>query len=114
MSSMISSAALSVVMACAVSTISLSACAQETTATPTASKTTIRKANLKLEHNVRGALYKGKVDGTNVRIVAREGKVSLAGTVPDESQVGLAGTIAASVDGVSGVHNLLSVGVPGH
>jgi hyperosmotically inducible periplasmic protein len=107
-------AAMSIVMACAVFLPAACAFAQDTTAPPSISKATIRKTNLMLEHNVRGALYKGKIDGANVRIVAKAGKISLAGTVPDESQVGLAGTIAASVEGVSGVYNLLSVGAPGH
>jgi hyperosmotically inducible protein len=105
---------LSVVLSCAVFLPATLVFAQDTTATPSVSKATMRKANLQLEHSVRGALYKGKVDGANVRIVAKGGKVSLAGTVPDESQVRLAGTIAAGVNGVSGVNNLLSVGDPGH
>jgi hyperosmotically inducible protein len=105
---------LSVALACAVFLPESCAFAQETSVAPSSSKSNIRKANLKLEHTVRGALYRGKVDGSNVRIVARAGKVSLAGTVPDERQVGLAGTITASVEGVSAVNNLLSVGSPGH
>lgn len=91
-------AAMSFVMAFAVFLPATAAFAQDSAAAPSTTKATVRKANLKLEHNVRGALYKGKVDGANVRIVAKSGKISLAGTVPDESQVGLAGTIAASVE----------------
>jgi hyperosmotically inducible periplasmic protein len=114
MSPRITTAAFLVTMACAISLPANCAFAQDTTETPNVSKATIRKANARLEHSVRGALYKGKVDSANVRIVAKGGKVSLSGTVPDAGQVGSAGTIAAGVDGVSGVNNLLAVGVPGH
>ncbi|CAD6534017.1 hypothetical protein LMG27952_02866 [Paraburkholderia hiiakae] len=84
-----------------------------TSATP--SKKEIRAQNRKLESQVRHALTKTKdLDAAGITVVARGGKITLDGTVPDEDQIALAGTSAAGVAGVSSVTNNVRMREAGH
>ena len=84
--------------------------------TPTAvSKQTIRAQNLQLENQVRRTLTKTKnLAAGGIIVVARSGKITLDGTVPDEDQIQLAGTAAAGVPGVSDVTNNVRMREAGH
>jgi hyperosmotically inducible protein len=92
--------------------------AQETTdatsaTTPTRSST--RAANAQLAKRVQTTLYKQKgLESTDVHAVARSGKITLVGMVPDQAQIDLAGKVAESVAGVTSVKNNLTVDEPGH
>jgi hyperosmotically inducible protein len=88
--------------------------AQDAASAPRSARAVARSANYKLERDVRKALDRSKVDSSNIRVVAKAGKVSLDGTVPDASQIELAGTSAAGVQGVSTLDNSLIVATPGH
>jgi hyperosmotically inducible periplasmic protein len=98
----------------AVSTVSVAAFAQSTQPTEHSTRASIRKANHHLEHDVRVALNHAKIESTDIRIVARSGKVTLDGTVPDENMVQPAGTAAGSVAGVTSVQNQLTMREKGH
>ena len=81
----------------------------------TVSKKTIRAQNRQLENQVRRSLTKTKdLDAGGIIVVARSGKVTLDGTVPDEDQIQLAGTAAAGVPGVSNVTNNVRMREAGH
>jgi hyperosmotically inducible protein len=73
-----------------------------------------RKQNLQLEHAVRKALDKQKIDTSDVRVTARSELVGLEGTVPDASQISLAGTVAQGVVGTRPVKNNLTLREEGH
>jgi hyperosmotically inducible periplasmic protein len=63
---------------------------------------------------VRGAL--GRTRGlavSDIRVIAKAGEVSLSGTVPDTSQIALAGAAAAEAPSVKTVNNQLTVRIPG-
>jgi len=74
----------------------------------------MRRANHRLEHKVRMALDHAKLDVSDVRVVARMGKVSLEGTVPDATQIQGASSAASGVPGVSSVSNMLSLRMEGN
>jgi osmotically-inducible protein OsmY len=76
-------------------------------------KKAARKANRALGRKVRTALSKGGIDVSAVNVVARHGAVTLAGTVPDPSQIDKAGELAKGVQGVTSVKNAISVRYPG-
>jgi hyperosmotically inducible periplasmic protein len=84
--------------------------ASDATAAPAptakASKKQQRAANHKLAQAVRKALYgtKGLVS-SNITVLARNGVVTLDGTVPDQSQIDVAGQAAQGVSGVTSVKN---------
>jgi hyperosmotically inducible periplasmic protein len=83
--------------------------------TSTTSKKTIRAQNRQLENQVRHTLTKTKdLDAAGITVVARSGKVTLDGTVPDEDQIQLAGDTAAGVPGVSNVTNNVHMREAGH
>ncbi|HTJ95787.1 MAG TPA: BON domain-containing protein [Pararobbsia sp.] len=65
-----------------------------------------RAANHKLAQAVRKALYgtKGLVS-SDITVLARNGVVTLDGTVPDQPQIDLAGQTAQGVSGVTSVRN---------
>ncbi|CAD6520881.1 hypothetical protein LMG27952_01393 [Paraburkholderia hiiakae] len=74
-----------------------------------------RKADHMLEKTVRKALGKDKaVDVTNVSVRARNGAVTLLGTVPEQGQVDAAAQAAQGVAGVSSVNNALTVKAVAH
>jgi hyperosmotically inducible protein len=95
--------------ACLVSAVACSslnvAYAQTTDESTHASKKAQRSANWKLEHTVRTALSKQKVDTSGIRIRARSGAVTLSGTVSDETQISLASNVAQGIPGVKSVQN---------
>jgi hyperosmotically inducible protein len=75
------------------------------------SRKAMRAADRKLAKAVRYAVEHRKgLDATRIAIVARNGNVTLTGSVPDASQVDVAAQQARSVAGVSGVVNRLAVG----
>jgi hyperosmotically inducible periplasmic protein len=69
-----------------------------------------KAANRKLAKDVRRALTRAKdMSVSNINVRAAGGAVTLAGTVPDESQIDKATKIAQGVAGVSSVKNALTV-----
>ena len=106
--------AIALCVAAASSTFTTQAVAQEATGSSNMTRVAARKANHQLEMKVRKALDGAKLDTGNVRVIARGTKVSLEGTVPDASQIPVAGTTAAGVPGVVSVSNALSVQEEGH
>jgi osmotically-inducible protein OsmY len=105
---------LAACVAVAASFVSVAALAQSTQANEQPTRASIRKANHRLEHNVRTAITRAKIPGADIRIVARGGKVTLDGTVPDQAMVEPAGTAAGTVAGVTSVQNLLTMREAGH
>lgn len=78
-------------------------------AAPTTKKQT-RAANHKLAQAVRKALYHTKgLAASNITVLARSGVVTLDGTVPEQSQIDLAGTTAQGVAGVTSLKNNLQL-----
>lgn len=74
----------------------------------------IRKANRALSKRVRSVLVKVKgLDSSAIVVVAKGSVVTLGGSVPDSSQIPLAVSAAQGVDGVTEVHNSLSIKQPG-
>jgi hyperosmotically inducible periplasmic protein len=68
-----------------------------------------------LAKKVRIVLEKKKgLDMSDVTILARDGKVTLAGTMPDTNQIQLAGNSATGVNGVQSLTNDLGISYPGH
>jgi hyperosmotically inducible periplasmic protein len=72
------------------------------------SKRAAWKANHQLEAKVRHALTQAKVESSDIRVVARNGNVTLDGTVEDESTIPTATTAAQGVPGVKHVKNNLT------
>lgn len=67
-------------------------------------------SNKALGKAVRKALAKTKgINSSTIHVLARNGAVTLAGTVPDSAQVGKATEVAKTVDGVTSVKNALSI-----
>ncbi|WP_233859255.1 BON domain-containing protein [Paraburkholderia sp. HD33-4] len=74
------------------------------------SATEVRKANRALSRKVYAALAKHKeIDAGDISIVARNGAVTLSGTVSESSQIGTVAEVAKGVPGVTSVTNRLSV-----
>nr|WP_213307721.1 BON domain-containing protein [Paraburkholderia sacchari] len=70
----------------------------------------VRKANRALSRKVYAALAKHKeIDAGNISIVARDGAVTLNGTVEEQSQIDTVATVAKAVPGVKSVTNKLTV-----
>lgn len=70
----------------------------------------VKAANRALGHKVRSALSKTKgLSVANITVRARGGAVTLAGTVPEQSQVDMATQAAQGVPGVTSVKNALTV-----
>ena len=83
-----------------------------TTAAPTAKQT--KASNRALQRKVRSALAKTKgVSVANITVRARGGDVTLAGSVPEQSQIELATQAAQGVEGVKSVKNALSIRAEG-
>jgi osmotically-inducible protein OsmY len=82
-------------------------------AAPAASAPTtkqVRAANRALSRKVRSALAKTKgLSVSNITVRARDGAVTLAGSVPEQSMIELATTTAQKVPGVTSVHNALTI-----
>jgi len=72
------------------------------------SKSAIRAQNRQLSKAVRHALYATKgLNYSNIAILSKDGVVSLVGSVPDNSQIQLAGDAAKRVPKVQSVDNRL-------
>jgi hyperosmotically inducible protein len=68
----------------------------------------------KLSHDVRKAIAKdGEVEMPHIDVIARSGKVTLLGSVPDDGQIDLATQRALSVAGVTDVVSNLNIAEPG-
>ena len=71
---------------------------------------TTKAANRALQKKVRAALSKAKgVSVANITVRARDGAVTLQGTVPEQAQSDKAAEVAKGVAGVTSVKNALSV-----
>ena len=71
-----------------------------------------RAANHALAKRVRSALYKTKgLVSSGITVLAKDGVVSLTGTVPEQGQIDLAGKAAQSVSGVTSVQNNVELAV---
>lgn len=82
---------------------------------PAPTKKSIRIANRQLSRNVRKALTKdSKIDVSHITVIAKNGAISLEGSVPEDGQIALATQIATGVNGVSAVANHLSIATSGH
>jgi hyperosmotically inducible periplasmic protein len=80
-----------------------------------ARKTASIKANFRLEEAVQKAFDKQKhFDSSGIRVVSRDGVVSLEGTMPDDKQIARATDVATSTPGVKSVTNSLTVREEGH
>jgi osmotically-inducible protein OsmY len=111
--------ALGVVMCVAVasSAYAQSSDAMATTdsaATAKAQKSATKKTDRKLGNDVRKALAKAQgFDVSNVFVKARNGAVTLTGSVPDGSQISQAEEVAKGVAGVKSVSNKITLGTQG-
>ncbi len=80
-------------------------------AAPTANEQ--RKANRALSRKVYAALAQHKeIDAGNISVVARDGTLTLSGTVQEARQIDAVAAIAQSVPGVRAVTNRLAVQRP--
>jgi len=78
------------------------------------SKKEMKHADRMLQKKVRAALAKAQgVDTSKIIVRARDGVVTLQGTVPDNGQIEKATQTAQSVAGVQSVDNTLAVKVGG-
>jgi hyperosmotically inducible periplasmic protein len=78
------------------------------------SKKAMKAADRKLARTVRKAIEHVKgLDATRIAIVARDGNVTLTGSVPAAPQVDVAVQAAKTVPGVTAVVNRLEVGEVG-
>ncbi|CAE6738965.1 hypothetical protein R69927_00815 [Paraburkholderia domus] len=83
------------------------------TASGSAASATGRKANRALRRQVYNTIAKHKeISAGNISVAAKDGAVTLNGTVTDASQVDKVADIARSVPGVTSVTNKLSVQKP--
>jgi hyperosmotically inducible periplasmic protein len=93
--------------------LALVALRQGYAASGSAAPATGRKANRALRRQVYNAIAKHKeISAGNISVVARDGAVTLNGTVTNASQVGTVAEIAKSVPGVISVTNKLTVEQP--
>lgn len=78
-----------------------------------AAPATGKKANRALRRQVYAAIGKHKeISAGNISVIAKDGAVTLNGTVTDASQVGKVAEITKSVAGVTSVTNKLTVQKP--
>ncbi|WP_429316985.1 BON domain-containing protein [Paraburkholderia sp. GAS448] len=90
----------------------MSAYAQtDTTSTPAPQSTkSSRAADRALSKKVRTALIAAKiVDTPTISVRAKNGSVTLAGSVREQSEIERAGEVARAVSGVNSVDNALTV-----
>lgn len=82
-------------------------------ASGTGAPATGRKADRALRRKVYAAIGKHKeISAGNIGVTAKDGAVTLNGTVTDASQVGKVAEIASGVPGVTSVTNKLTVRKP--
>ncbi|HEX7913502.1 MAG TPA: BON domain-containing protein [Paraburkholderia sp.] len=104
------------VVFCLLTSASIGAYAQtsETSAPTPQSTRSSRAADRALSKQVRVALIKAKiVDTPTIFVRVKNGSVTLAGSVSDQSQIERAGEVARGVSGVNSVNNALTVRQPG-
>lgn len=88
-------------------------CAQGSVPLAAATSKDVRKANRALSRKVYAALAQHKeIDAGDISIVARDGALTLNGTVKEASQIEAVAAIAQAVPGVKAVTNRLSVRRP--
>jgi hyperosmotically inducible periplasmic protein len=96
---------------------SINAYAQTDAASPAAAAPTakqVKQANRALGRKVRATLAKTKgLSVSNITVRARGGDVTLAGSVPEQSQVEIATQAAQGVAGVTSVKNALTIRAEG-
>ena len=69
-----------------------------------------RAANRALGRKVRSALARDRnISVSNITVRAKDGAVTLQGTVPEAAQIQRAGDVAKGVDGVTSVRNALTI-----
>jgi osmotically-inducible protein OsmY len=86
----------------------------DSAATAKAEKNATKKTDRKLGNDVRKALSKAQgFDVSNVFVKARNGAVTLTGSVPDGSQISQAEEVAKGVAGVKSVSNKITLGTQG-
>ncbi|CAM2188011.1 hyperosmotically inducible periplasmic protein [Paraburkholderia sacchari] len=103
-------------LAAAVVFTSVSAYPQEGSASvPTNQSTKAgRAADRALSKKVRTALVKAKiVDSSGITVRAKNGSITLEGSVREQSEIEHAGEVAQSVSGVTSVRNALTIRQPG-
>jgi hyperosmotically inducible periplasmic protein len=95
----------------AVSSVPASASAASAmVASGAAAPETGRKANRTLRRRVYAAISQHReISAGNISVVARDGAVTLNGTVTDQAQIGTVAEITKGVPGVTSVSNRLSV-----
>jgi hyperosmotically inducible protein len=97
--------------------VSLDVVAQNVGTTPAWEAASIASAkadNRALQKSVRRTLSKTRgLSVENILVRARDGVITLQGTVPDPGQIELAEKVARGVIGVTSVQNLLTVRQPG-
>jgi len=80
----------------------------------TSSKAAMRAENRQTVRSVRRALDRTKgLQVSDIGVSAKAGAVALSGSVPDASQIALAGSVAAAAPSVKSVNNQLTVRFPG-
>jgi len=73
-----------------------------------------RQANRKLARDVRKALENASLNVDDVRILVKNGAVTLAGTVPEGDDIAQLPIIVSKVSGVTSVANDVGVREEGH
>jgi len=86
-----------------------------TSAMAPATKKQMRADNRALSKAVRRSLTKTKgLDTSGITVLSQRGKLTLDGSVPDASQIQLAGNAASATHGVTQVDNRLIIREAGH
>jgi hyperosmotically inducible periplasmic protein len=108
--------AVCVLMATALTMMSISAVAGNGNAEVNpvvASATNIKQANRALQRSVRRALSRARgLNSTDIHVGARDGVITLQGSVPEARQIELATVVTRGVEGVLSVNNRLTVRQP--
>jgi hyperosmotically inducible periplasmic protein len=107
---------LAIVAATALASLPAYAQSDATSASSAApTKKEMRAQNRALAKAIRKNFAQAKdLDSTDIFVIPRNGNVSLAGDVPEASQIDLAGKIAAATPGVTHVSNKISLRYPGN
>jgi hyperosmotically inducible periplasmic protein len=80
-----------------------------------AARKQVRAENRALAKSVRQALAHTKgLSSSGINVIAKSGAVTLVGTVPDQSQIGLAEATAKNVSGVMSLKNNLTLDIVGN
>jgi osmotically-inducible protein OsmY len=81
--------------------------------TSAASARFARIANRQLSKKVSQAISKAGIPTSKISVIAKQGKVTLTGSVPNPDQIAQAGEVAKGVPGVVSVNDELTVGFKG-